>query len=218
MEDVGVDGKTVLLVSHNMASILSLSTRCVLLSEGRLIEQGSPQKVVSIYQNQSYEKSFGQTDLSNVERYGNGQARFFSIFMRAFDQYGKTLPFPVTGCDVEFEIIINAYEEISSATVALIVYDELGNRLIDINTLIKGDSLSLDENETAVVRFHLKDVRLKPDVYTVGLWLGILNVCDIDGIRYAISFRMEARREDILYTTPFPGVYTCEFDHEILSA
>jgi hypothetical protein len=26
---------------------------------------------------------------------------------------------------------------------------------------------------------------------------------------------MEARREDILYTTPFPGTYACDFDYMV---
>jgi hypothetical protein len=62
----------------------------------------------------------------------------------------------------------------------------------------------------------LKNVRLKRDLYTVGLWLGILNVADMDGIRYATTFKMEALREDILYAAPFPGVYACEFSCQVL--
>jgi lipopolysaccharide transport system ATP-binding protein len=36
MKDVAVGGRTVLLVSHNMSSILSLCSRCLLLSQGRV--------------------------------------------------------------------------------------------------------------------------------------------------------------------------------------
>ena len=215
MENVAYNGKTILYVSHNMASIMSLSTKCMLLSEGRLIEQGLPQRVVSTYQNSIYDNTFGQTDLSKAERYGNGHARFLSIFVRAFDQHRNRLPFPITGCDLEFEATIEAYYDVKTVVVALIVYDEFGNRIIDVNTLIKGDSLSLAEKQKAATTFYLKNVCLKPGYYTVGLWLGILNVADIDGVRYATSFRVEPRREDILYTTPFPGVYACEFDHKI---
>ena len=86
--------------------------------------------------------------------------------------------------------------------------------LIDANSLIKGKGLSLDAEETRTVRFRLRNVRLKPDLYTAALWLGVQNLGDIDGIRYATTFRMEARREDILYTPPFPGVYVCEFDYD----
>jgi lipopolysaccharide transport system ATP-binding protein len=212
MEDIAAGGKTILLVSHNMPSIMSVTSKCLLLSEGRLEEDGPSEEVVRKYQASFLSESLGQTDLLNVERYGNGKARFSSIYMRAIDQQGEVLPYAKTGCDIEFEVGIQARRNIKNTTVALIVYDELGNRLIDVNSLIKGDSLSLAANEQGTVKFILKNVRLKPDVYRVGLWIGVLNLEDIDGIRYATSFRIEARREDILYTTPFPGVYACEFD------
>ncbi|HEY5996146.1 MAG TPA: hypothetical protein VIU29_03955, partial [Candidatus Deferrimicrobiaceae bacterium] len=67
----------------------------------------------------------------------------------------------------------------------------------------------------ATVTFRLRNVRLKADDYTVGLWLGVLNDADFDGVRYATSFRMEANREETMYTAPFPGIYACEFEHGI---
>ena len=213
MESAATEGKTVLLVSHNMATILSISTKSMLMSEGELIEAGPSQEIVRSYQSSFLSKALGQTELSHVERYGNGKARFLTIVMKAMDDQGEILPFPETGCDVAFELQVMAKEGIRDVTVALILYDEVGNRLIDANTLIKGKSLSIGAGEKAKIEFLLRNVRLKPDVYTVGLWLGVIGLEDIDGIRYATSFRMEARREDILYTTPFPGTYACEFDY-----
>jgi len=215
MELDAKEGKTILLVSHNMASILSISTKSMLIGEGRIIAEGPSQEIVRMYQVSFLSKALGQTDLSNVERYGNGKARFCSIVMKALNNRGKVLPIPETGCDIAFEIDIKAHEGIHDVTVAVILYDEVGNRLIDVNTLIKGEALNLRGGQEAAVKFLLRNVRLKPDVYTVGLWLGVTNLEDIDGIRYATSFRMEARREDILYTTPFPGVYACEFDYTV---
>jgi lipopolysaccharide transport system ATP-binding protein len=212
MEDVASEGRTLLLVSHNMSSIVSLSTRCILLSAGKIVEEGLPQRVIQTFQNSYLDQTFGQSDLRAVQRYGNKKAQFVSVLMTPYDQSASKLAYPVTGCDLHFELAIQADEEIVSATVALIVYDESGNRLIDANTLIKGTSISLKQDEKTTVRFLLKNVRLKPDAYTIGLWLGVPNDADIDGIRYATSFRMEAAREDILYTTPFPGVYACEFE------
>jgi len=218
MDNVAAEGRTILLVSHNMATILSLANRCILLTSGRIVSDGKPMEVVSEYQNTYQDESFGQTDLTKVERYGTGDARFLSIHLQARGQDGARLPFPETGCDLEFEITLEAREQISSVTTALIVYDELGNRLIDANTLLKGQSVSLLAKERKTIRFLLKNVRLKRDLYTVGLWLGILNVADIDGIRYATTFKMEAVREDILYAAPFPGVYACEFSCQVLEA
>lgn len=213
MEDVSSSGKTILLVSHNMASILSLSTKCILLSNGKLVKEGAPQDVISLYQNEHIEQSLNRTDLTQAERYGTGVGRFESITMTPKDNDGNTMPFPVSGCDLRFELKIKANEDLKDCMVAIIIYDELGNRIIDANTLIKGDGLTISKGEKATVFFDLKNVRLKPDLYTVGLWLGIINDSDFDGIRYATTVRIEAIKEEIQYTAPFPGVYACEFEY-----
>lgn len=215
MELDAKEGKTILLVSHNMASILSISTKSMLIAEGKIVADGPSQEIVRTYQVSFMSKALGQSDLSNAERYGNGKAHFLSIVMKALSDQGQLLPFAETGCDIAFELEIEANEEIRDVAIAAILYDEVGNRLIDVNTLIKGKALSLAAGQKGTVIFHLRNVRLKPDVYTVGLWLGVIGLEDIDGIRYATSFRMEARREDILYTTPFPGMYACEFDYMV---
>ena len=215
MGEIGKEGRTLLLVSHNMHSILSLSTKCLLLSKGKAVKIGDPAKVVRYYQQNLNPTALGQTDLSKVQHYGSGEAKFIKIFMRPKDKNGQKLPFFVTGCDIEAEMIIQARSTIKNTTVALIIYDEEENRLIDVNTLIKGHSLNLTKGQKIVVKFLLKNIRLKPDNYTVGLWLGTLNVGDIDGIKYATSFKMEANHEDILYTSPFPGVYAPEFEYKI---
>jgi lipopolysaccharide transport system ATP-binding protein len=44
------EGRTILLVSHSTPIILDLCTRCMLLDQGRLLRQGSPQYVVDRYQ------------------------------------------------------------------------------------------------------------------------------------------------------------------------
>jgi lipopolysaccharide transport system ATP-binding protein len=49
MEDVGAQGRTVLFVSHNMSAITRLCERVVLLSKGKIVQNGPPQKVVDSY-------------------------------------------------------------------------------------------------------------------------------------------------------------------------
>jgi hypothetical protein len=116
---------------------------------------------------------------------------------------------------LEFSTDIEAINELKSVTVALIIYDDFGTRIIDANTLIKGDGLSLPAGKKANVKFLLKDVRLRPGTYSAGLWLGIINVGDFDGIQCATSFQIDAEREDLLYSQPFPGIYACNFEHKI---
>lgn len=216
MEEVASSGKTILLVSHNMPTILSLSNKVLLLSEGSVAEYGSAHNVVKTFQDGYRDSSFKQSNLAKAEHYGNGLARFRSIQLSSLDSSGKSTISPTTGCDMVFSIELEAYQDLSNIVVALTVYDDLGARLIDANTLIKGGAAQLIKGKITEIKFVLKNVRLKPDVYTVGLWMGAMNQFDTDGVRYATSFRMEANREDILFTPPFPGVYSCEFEYSIL--
>ncbi|MCA1592675.1 MAG: ABC transporter ATP-binding protein [Acidobacteria bacterium] len=49
MSSVAQQGRTVLLVSHNMAAIKWMCSRALLLHQGRLVEEGSPAQVVNSY-------------------------------------------------------------------------------------------------------------------------------------------------------------------------
>lgn len=49
MEDVGKEGRTVIFVSHNMASIISLCERCIVLGNGRIMHSGPSGDAVKIY-------------------------------------------------------------------------------------------------------------------------------------------------------------------------
>lgn len=49
MKDVAGQGRTVLFVSHNMAAVQSLTNRCILLSQGRVVAAGGTDEVVAGY-------------------------------------------------------------------------------------------------------------------------------------------------------------------------
>jgi lipopolysaccharide transport system ATP-binding protein len=49
MENVGQEGRTVIFVSHNMPAITRLCDRIILLDEGRIVEDGPADKIVSRY-------------------------------------------------------------------------------------------------------------------------------------------------------------------------
>ena len=48
-----IEGKTVLYVSHNMATIRNLCTRCIVLQKGKMIYDGDVDKAISIYMDSS---------------------------------------------------------------------------------------------------------------------------------------------------------------------
>ena len=54
LQDVGQEGRTVLLVSHNMSAITRMCGRAVLIKEGKVIKDGPSTEVVSVYLNSGF--------------------------------------------------------------------------------------------------------------------------------------------------------------------
>ena len=67
MQDVSQnEGRTVLFVSHNMASIQSLCSRAILLNKGKITSEGNPSEVVNFYLN-SGTKNLPKLDFDDLE-------------------------------------------------------------------------------------------------------------------------------------------------------
>jgi lipopolysaccharide transport system ATP-binding protein len=65
IRDVSVGGRTVLVVSHNMSAIRNLTSRCLVMSGGTLVFDGSPHEAIRKYaevldQGRKAEQSFGK--------------------------------------------------------------------------------------------------------------------------------------------------------------
>ena len=106
-----------------------------------------------------------------------------------------------------------AVEVIRDVPVALLLQVRVGNGLIDANTHIHVKSLSIAAGEETKIQPLSRNARQKLNIHTVGLWVGVIALEDIDGTRCATSFMMEARWEDILYITFFPETYSYELDY-----
>ncbi len=217
MGEVASEGRTVLFVSHNMGAIVSLCNRCILIEDGRIIKDGEVNDVASYYQSTLYSSTDDVSDLTNVERYGSGKAKFTSVSLSYQDTNGTPLSVMRTGKQLSIELQIEASEEIRDANVAIIIYDATGYRLIDANTALQGNFLSLGAGDNASVRFLLENVLLKPGSYLLGIWLGRSGAMgqDIDGITYVTSIKVEPDPEAIVHWQMFPGAYQCHFSHQI---
>ncbi|SFB05244.1 ABC transporter ATP-binding protein [Selenomonas ruminantium] len=68
MGDEAHGGKTVLYVSHNMATIRNLCSRCIVLQKGRMIFDGEPEKAIDIYLNNAETDLKTMYDLTKFKR------------------------------------------------------------------------------------------------------------------------------------------------------
>jgi len=215
MGSAAKEGRTVLFVSHNMDAISSLCTRGILLSEGKILQDGNARDITSEYQSILYSHINDSSDLTNVERYGNGKCKFTSIKITPYDNNHNSQNILQVGQNLEIKLAIFAYQDVYDANVAIIIYEKSGYRIIDANTRMKNSFLTLKKGQTAIVTFTLQNILCKPGDYLLGLWIGRTNIEDIDGIGYAKQFSIETNPYTSESSNKFPGIYLCEYNHTI---
>ena len=102
MEDVSAkEGRTVILVSHQMTAIQNLCTRCILMDRGQLMMEGETEEVVNAYMSKGAElASSGLTD--RKDRAGKGDVRVTSIDLR--DESGNIIQEAIAGNNVTLSL------------------------------------------------------------------------------------------------------------------
>ena len=99
------EGRTILFVSHNLATVVQLCKKAILLREGRLIEMGEVNSVVHSYI--AYNKNVGENNnLRNLDlRKGDGRFRVEAI--RLLNEKVEPISIARTGNELIFEIKFN---------------------------------------------------------------------------------------------------------------
>ena len=214
MGDVAREGRTIILVSHNMAAINALCSRCVIMNAGGIEFDGPTDKATARYYAESLNVSNGP-DLSDRKREGTGKARFTSICVVARDANGHPLSVACPGCDLSIDVELECQSDFAHGNIAIIFYDSNGYRLIDTNTAQKGDFVRLKAGQIARASFLLQQVLLKPGKYLVGLWLGRDGVESIDHVEHATTLDFAENEETSRHTEVYPGPYLCRFEENV---
>ncbi len=215
MEGVAKEGRTVLLVSHSVPSIVSFCDRCILLDQGRIIRVGSAVEVTEYYQESLVAQSDKSAEIISAEKNKTGRARFTSIRVSALGNDGAPQQILRVGQDLEIEATIVAHEKITDSSVAMVVFALDGQRLIDADLALKNNYLTLEANGEATVRFTLRNVLLKPDTYRISLWLGRRAIEDIDIVSDAARFVVEVDPRRSTHFQSSPALYQCEYTQSV---
>jgi len=78
MKDVAGAGRTVILVSHNMAAIQNLCERAIYLKSGKIIEVGPAEKVISTYLKAAAGPAAANLS-DRTDRTGNGKVQLLLL-------------------------------------------------------------------------------------------------------------------------------------------
>jgi lipopolysaccharide transport system ATP-binding protein len=137
------EGRTVLFVTHNMASVKSLCTSAMLLHNGKINFTGQTNDVISKYLEEN--SVFTSINLKDrKDRQGNGMARITDF--KIIDTKSKAaVDFTISGNEVSFEIYVlnNQKEVIENVNIGVGLYKNNEEILFNCSSQILDKSYNL---------------------------------------------------------------------------
>jgi lipopolysaccharide transport system ATP-binding protein len=169
MEEVsGKDGRTVLFVSHQMAMISNLCTRCILMEQGKTKLIGPTNDVVQQYLAEGIQS--GLTNLAErTDRKGNGRVKFTDAWIE--DMEGCRLSCAASGQDVKLCLAyeVSSGSKVKDVQVAIGIYSSTGVCVTELcNTYSDSTFASLGEY-SGVVECRLPRLGLNRGRYTYNI-------------------------------------------------
>jgi lipopolysaccharide transport system ATP-binding protein len=165
MRDVATGGRTVILVSHNMAAISSLCSTAVVLRAGHLVYAGEVSGAVKQYMAREATEMVGDLRRRR-DRSGSGEVRAVSVALRT--ARGDLARAVAPG--EPFEIVVSYEARVPLKDVALIIDIELpdGTRLASLNSDFHGDRFPVSVAGGAF-SCAVAGLPLRPDAYMLNV-------------------------------------------------
>lgn len=171
MEDVSKEGRTVLLVTHNMQAAQSLCNRAILLRSGELVAEGPTRQVITAYYEDLREIQFDATsEVQNPRvRRGTGAVRFSELIVK--DEAGRVGYDHPMGSTILFELGFEVFQPVERLHLKLVLNSgKTGECVTNTHNLISESPL--EPGSQGTVTLALPKVSLRPGEYPLYFWLG----------------------------------------------
>lgn len=167
MDDVAKQqGRTVLFVSHNLASVENLCKTGIVLSKGNLLFTGTVDKAITSYIRMFIDHE-NKTELRcRKDRKGEGKVRLTSIDLEDENNHNN-IAFPI-GSDIFFKINYETSAPVKNPRMILGIYDFMNIGITRFDTEITtGLPFSISNKGTIICR--ARNVSLTPGRYYVNI-------------------------------------------------
>ena len=179
------DGRTVLFVSHQMATVLQLCSRTLVVDKGKITFSGNTDDAIQHYLGNSSKETFEQ---SNIVRKGNGKVQVVNIEVLKSSPIENLHTNILSGDNVIFKFKVHKIEilDILSSFLEFRIDDVRGNRICWFSTKLLGYSnLNFDKD----VCFKVNRLPLNSGTFYLTYYLSANgDVCD--WVQNAIKFHV----------------------------
>ena len=164
------EGRTVLYVSHNMATIRKLCTRCIVLNKGKLVFDGDVEEAIAEYLENSHSDLKTHFNLDGLKRSVPELGQ--KIFIHSFSFCNKESAQFDSSEDMKFELDIEGKEKMEDLRVRLEI------RTLSTTNVGMSESkplFSIEKNERKKLRFSFDISNLAEGSYMLRLSFFKLN-------------------------------------------
>ncbi|QDD90375.1 ABC transporter ATP-binding protein [Pseudomonas oryzihabitans] len=164
-------GTTLLIVSHDRASIQVLCDRAILLEKGTVIKDGGPEEVMDFYNALIAEKENSTVQIKQMADgrtqtvSGTGEITVEEIAI--LNDAGMPIEYVDVGQPVILRVVAKAHQDVERLVLGYGIKDRLGQVMYGTNTHLKDQAL---ENVRAGERVEFKivfDMNLGPGSYSI---------------------------------------------------
>lgn len=191
--EVARQGRTVLLVSHNMGPVMELAERCLLLNAGRIEMDGPPAETVGRYLRAGTSSDLSR-DLTGVPRTGAHSRDFALTHVRMLNATDGVMRYKTP---MEIELRYTCSKRLTDVVIGLVVKNFFGGQLIHCRSTDAGLKLSTKEHESGCVRIQVASQHLPPGQYVLTLAAFIPENHALDLVPDALPFDVEVDTTDI---------------------
>ncbi len=185
-------GRTILFVSHDLAAVRTVSTRCLLLQGGELIFDGTTESSLKKYQQDSEQSD--EVDLRLLPRHpALGADRVVSFTKIRRNSVGPLTTRSALSLSIELE----GHSRVGEASVLVLIGLADGTRLATLSSLDSGLMISWEDHQTIKIDVLIEKHWLAPGLYQIGLVCVQQGVTSLDWVGSAMTISVEADLEDV---------------------
>ena len=187
MDSVAKQGRTILFVSHQMQAVTNLCNRAILVNGGKIVNEGSPIKVVDNYINENIGMSSAKLT-SRKDRDGTGDYIFSDVWISRNSEDQNFFGSEKTVINTK----INRKNGPSELDAYLsIVCNQNGIRLFTLSTLWKKEKIKIFDD--IVIQWSFITKNLPSGIYTFDLMIQLEDkgMGVIDYVQNALSLNVE---------------------------
>jgi len=168
MGDVAKAGRTVILVSHNMAAMQGLCSKCYLLKGGRLVAEGAPRAVIEQYMAGTASGEVVELG-QRKDRQGTGEIRFEEVTI--CDAQGRPIDNALCGQNISFAVSYRSRNDkpISRLDVHITFYTTGGQFMFNCSSEASGHPFDVLPPQGQVF-CHIPELPLSPGRYNFNLY------------------------------------------------